>query len=476
MDPYWYGGWNYAQAYSPLAYAVTGALALATPLTVETAYRLVLVVAVFALGVATYLLALEVGLRRLFATWAGLLVLATPPLFMGAGLYGWFSTLVALPFAIAGHAMLERAMRTRRRTHAAIAGALFGACVLASAMVGFSMAVALVPWLAYHLAASRARGDTARLMAVAGVAGAAVCGVWAAFFLAHALRVGFEREIPGIWVFNLDTLRYRIFARGFIGVDTYPTYLRAVQIAAGLTGAIHAVLSRSRLAGLALSAMVLAWLGLGAAVNPLINAYPLSGLDMARMSLLVMPLLAVCAASLLGAVTSLPLDARVSRRLAPVLPQAGVTALSALPVLDAAEAREAIAPVSRPAEYVRAARWIDEHTPPDAAFAAVGFRNWDAYWIPRDTGRRVMDGWHDEGTADWLAIREFRMMGWQGSGNPARLHEIMRERGVDYLVLDDWDGHELSEDLRRAVEGTPSLFERRFAEAGLTIFQRVDGR
>ena len=230
-DRFWYGGFPYLQAYSPLGYGLIGLVAAATPFPLELVYRAALFVAYLALGASVYWLALEFGLRRSIAVWAGLLTLGSYPVFTGLGIFGWFSTMVALPLGLFGDGLLERANRTQKGRLAVWGGVLFAGCLLAHHMTAIGLALGLVPWLLYQYWTGA--GDRRRLtrnVVLFSAGGVAVGGLWGVFFLVHILSVGFERELAGNWRFSLEGYRSRLLDRELIGVEIYPSYLGWVQV------------------------------------------------------------------------------------------------------------------------------------------------------------------------------------------------------------------------------------------------------
>ena len=277
-DPFWYGGYPYLEAYSPLAYGLLGVSATVTPIPVEILYRIWLLLAYAGLGMAVYWLALEFRFGRALAVWAGLVTLASYPMFDGLGVFGWYSTMVALPLGIAAYAMLERAMRLDSSRSALVGGALFGACVLAHHMTGFGLALGFIAWGLYQVG-----GRTVPLQTLVGLtlwfsAGVmAVSGLWAIFFLKHIIEVGFEREQAGNWIFALDDFRLSLFDRGLIRIETYPSYLGWMQIPAALGAVLYALVTRARISGAAAFLLMLTWFSLGIGGNPLIRVYPFSG-------------------------------------------------------------------------------------------------------------------------------------------------------------------------------------------------------
>ena len=478
-DPFWYGGYSYLEAYSPLAYGLLGVSAAVTPIPLEALYRIWLLLAYVSLGVVVYWLAMEFRLGRALAVWSGVVTLASYPMFTGLGLFGWYSTMVALPLGLAAYAMLERAMRLSSSRSALVGGLLFGACVLAHHMTGFGLALGFVAWGLYQLAARTVPLWTLISLALWFSAGvAAVSGLWVIFFFKHIMEIGFEREQPGNWFFELDELRLALFARERIRVETYPSYLGWMQVPAALGAVLYALVTRARISGAVVFLLMLTWFSLGVGGNPLIRMYPFSGLDVARFTLFMAPFMALLAGYLLREVHNEFVAVQHRFRL-PGWAASGTTALLALallavPAMDVTTARERLAPVTMGDQLEDVFTWLEQETPEDASILAVGFRNWDAYWIPALTDRAIMDGWNDEGANNWQTIREMRHMGWFARVNTLRLAEIMDQRDTDYLVVYQWNFLENPNIFETAVRQDEFLFKEAVSWPGVTIFERVN--
>jgi hypothetical protein len=479
-DPYWYGGWSYAAAYPPLAYGVVGLLSAVSPIPIEIGLRIFIFLALVSFGLAVYGLALELGLRRFLAAWAGLLSMLSYPVFVSLGIFGWFSTIVAMPFAIAGFAVLERAIRTGSGRTAVVGGALVGASILAHHMTAFAFGIAMVPWAIYRLAARDYEWrNVARLLALSAAGFFAIAGLWILFFIVEILNVGFEREVPGNWVVDASEASRRAFAREYVGREIYPSYVGLVQVPLALAGVIYAFITRSRALGAAIVLVVLAWFAHGSHAMPLIEVWPFSGLDVARFTLFMVPFMVVLGAAFVDSVAK----EFSSQFRVPELPAwasrwvlaAVIALLTWLPVQDAMNARASLEPVQIGAQAAQAMVWLQSETPPDATVLAVGFRNWDDWWIPERAGRPVMDGWSDEGAKPWREIREVRVMGWLGTVEVERLHEIMVSRDVDYLVVYRWQTLDSPQMFEELVSAQPDLFERRVSWPQLSIFERIGG-
>ena len=477
-DPFWYGGYPYLEAYSPLAYGLLGVSAAVTPIPLEALYRIWLLLAYVSLGVVVYWLALEFRLGRAVAVWSGVVTLASYPVFTGLGLFGWYSTMVALPLGLAAYAMLERAMRLGSTRSALVGGALFGACVLAHHMTGFGLALGFVAWGLYQLVVRTVSLRTLMSLTLWFSAGVvAVSGLWVFFFLKHIIGVGFERELAGNWFFELDELRRAIFARERIRVETYPSYLGWMQVPVALGAVLYALAARARISGAVVFLLMLTWFSLGLDGNPLIRVYPFSGLDVARFALFMVPFMALLAGYLLHEVRN-ELVAVQNRFRLPGWTASGATmllalALLAVPAMDVTTARERLAPVAMDDRLDDVYTWLEEETPEDATILAVGFRNWDAYWIPLLTERAIMDGWNDEGAENWETIREMRHMGWFARVNTLRLAEIMGERETDYLVVYQWNFLENPSIFESVLRQDEFLFREAVSWPGITIFERV---
>jgi hypothetical protein len=478
-DPFWYGGWPYAAAYPPLAYGAIGVLSAVSPIPIEISFRIIAFWAYVGIGLAVYGLALEFGMRRSLAAWAGLLSLFSYPIFVSLGIFGWFSTIVALPFGVAGFAVFERAIRTGSRRAAIWAGLLLAASLLAHHMTGFAFGIAMAPWAAYRLGSPRYPWRrTLRMLVWGGGSFLALSSIWMVFFFPHLISVGFEREIAGNWNVSIDEMRRRAMSREFIGREAYPSYIGLVQLPLALAGVIHALVTRSRALGPAIVLVVFTWFALGEAAMPLINFYPFSGLDVARFIVFMAPFYAFMGAVFVDAVGSdvmaLARRVEVPRRLAGGAVVVGALALLVVPVQDGWRARDTLAPIEAIPQVDLAMDWLRTEAPEDATVLAVGFRNWDDWWVPERSGRAVMDGWNDEGAFGWREIREVRHMGWFGQVNSLRLYNIMDGLDTDYLVIYHWQPLDSPQLFEAAVARDPFLFQRRASWSGITIFERLD--
>lgn len=475
-DPYWYGGWPYAAAYPPLAYGAIGFLSAISPLPIEISFRIWTFLAFVGIGLAVYGLLLEFRVRKPVAAWGGVLALLSYPMFVSLGIFGWYSTVFALPFGIAGYAMAERALRTVRRRDAVWAGALLAASMLSHHMTGFGFGMAMAPWAVYRLWPTRTRRRVFRQLVTLGVVFLAAILPWVVFFIPHLISVGFEREVAGNWNVDAELMVRRSLARSFLGKEAYPGYIGLVHIPLAIAGLVQVVSGRMRAIGPGILLVVFTWVAFGA--PPIIGIYPFSGLDVARFVVFMAPFMAVMGAVFVNAI----MDDLYQLREHVNVPRWGVSAfvvvaalgLLIVPAQDGLQARWTLTPVQRIPQVDQAFTWIRENTQPEAKILAVGFRNWDDWWIPEQTGRRVMDGWNDEGAKVWRPVREVRHMGWFGSVNSLRLYNIMDELETDYLLIYHWIPLDSPHLFEASAGQDPFLFTRAASWPGVTLFERRD--
>jgi hypothetical protein len=475
-DPYWYSGWPYAAAYPPLAYGAIGVLSALSPLPIEISFRIMTFLAFVGMGVAVYGLLLELRVRKPVAVWGGTLALLSYPMFVSLGIFGWYSAVFALPFGIAGYAMAERALRTVRRRDAVWAAALLAASMLSHHMTGFGFGMAMAPWAVYRLWPKRTRRRVFRQLVTIGMVFFAAILPWLVFFIPHLLNVGFEREVAGNWNVNMEQMVRRSLARSFLATEAYPSYIGMVHIPLAIAGMVQAMTGRTRAVGPSLLLLMFTWVAFG--MPPVVRFYPFSGLDVARFIVFMAPFMAVMGAvfidSMLDDFYQFRDRVKMPARAVSAIAAAAALALLVIPIQDGLEARWTLTPVQRIAQVDLAFEWLRDNTQPEAKVIAVGFRNWDDWWVPEQTGRRVMDGWNDEGAEVWRAIREVRHMGWFGSVNSLRLYNIMDELETDYLLIYHWQPLDSPHLFEASAAQDPFLFTRAAAWPGVTLFERRD--
>lgn len=472
-DEWWYGGLPYLQAYSPGGYGAAGLLSAITPLEIATAFKLVMAVSLAGTAATTYWLGRTLRLSPLYAFFAAALLLLSYPVIAGVGIFGWLPTLASMPFAMAAYVYVEKWTASRNSRHAMYAGALLGVSLFAHHMTAIAFGIAVSVRLAVFVLDTptgwRDGWKQVRRSLVLFTAGAAVTSAWWGVpFLVNTISVGFQRELPGNWEFGVSTFATALFDRGRIGVETFPSYIGIVQGVLGIAGAIYAIIYRTRFRGVAIAAVVLFWFSTGASANPLVRVYPFSGFDVSRFAFYVAPLLALLsAAAVRAAVQSQDL------RKYPALPVVAVAVLLILPVLDAVASHEVLEPVDEPQAVTESINWISENVPADSKILAVGYRNWDGYWIPQRAGTPIMDGWYDEGAENWRNVRDYRLMGWLGNVDADRLHEIMVAEETEYLVIMLWDTTESPRLFQSAVTERLDLFELRANLDDAFVYRRL---
>jgi hypothetical protein len=251
-----------------------------------------------------------------------------------------------------------------------------------------------------------------------------------------------------------------------------------MHIPLAIAGLMQVAFGRMRAVGPGILLMVFTWVAFGA--PPVIGIYPFSGLDVARFIVFMAPFMAVMGAVFLNEIVD---DLyvffhriRLSRRVVSALVAAGALGLLVIPAQDGLQARWTLTPVQRIPAVDVAFEWIRENTESEAKVLAVGFRNWDSWWIPEQTGRRVMDGWNDEGAKVWRSVREVRHMGWFGAVNSLRLYNIMDELETNYLLIYHWQPLDSPHLFEASAAQDSFLFTRAVSWPGVTLFERVDHR
>ncbi len=436
---------------------------------ISTTFKLVMVSAFAGTAITTYWLGRTLGLPSIYAFFGGLLLIFSYPVIAGIGIFGWLPTLVAMPFAMAAYVCTEKWTASLRPKLALYAGLLLGLALLTHHMTAIAIGIAISVRLAVFAAATPDAWKTVHRPLLLIAAGALVVSVWWAVpFLANTLSVGFERELPGNWSFNASTFVTALFDRGRIGVETYPSYIGYVQGALGIGGGVYAVIYRTRFSGLAIAALVLFWFSMGASANPFIRVYPFSGFDVSRFAFYVAPMLALLSAFAVKTFIE-------SRRLntSYVVPVSIMAILLASPVIDTVSAGSSLEPVEEPHSVSDSITWIDANVPKESKVLAVGYRNWDGYWIPKRAGVAIMDGWYDEGAENWRNVRDYRLMGWLGTFDADRLHEIMVAEETEFLVIMLWDFSESPGLFQAQVPQRSDLFELETVLEDAFVYRRI---
>ena len=480
LDPYWYGGFPYLAAYPPLGYGLVGIISFVTRLDFVIVYTVLLVIAYGGLAAAVYWLATELGLRRWTAALAGLLTALAYPVLSAIFLWGWFTSILALPLSLASLILLERSMRTGSRKSAVWGGVCMALSMLVHHMTGISLGLGMVGWFLYHIASGIY--PRTRVIMLSGLfvgVTALIVLPWGIPFLIHTLDVGFRREVAGLWLPNLTLYRNHIVDSSLIGEYIYPSYLGITLMVLATGGTVYALVERRRLAGVAIVLLVLAWFSLGAELNPLIRVYPFSGLDVARFHLYMAPLMALLGGVAVERTFSIARELwpNVPRRLCYGLAVAALAAILVFPVMDAWKARGHMEPYRVKGTVEEAVQWLErqsefEGEDPSPIFT-MGLWNWHSFLIPLLADRPLIDGWHDEGASNVRQIRQLRMMSWTGNVDAEKAHEILSEQGARYVLVNLMSGYraEASDVFWEKLEARPELFSKEEQWRDVAVFR-----
>lgn len=476
-DPFWYGGdFPYLQAYPPLAYALVGGISALTGVALVVVFKGVLVLSYIGIAWATVWLAREVGFARWIALLAGLMVLLAYPVLAALALWGWFTTVVAMPFVLLGYGLLWRGVHRGKAGWAALGGICFGLGTLAHHMTALAVGAALVPWGLYYLGRGLyPRWNFLQICSVFISVALLTIAPWGVPFLAHALEVGFRRDIPGLWVFPLATYARLAITPFSIGGYIYPSYLGASTVFFALFGVTYALVEGRRLPGIALMALFLTWFSLGLSGNPLYRFYPFSSLDVARFPLFLAPFLVLTATTVVDAIARavegwrVPEPAVVWRRGVVVLV---VMALVVLPLRDAWVFRGKMAPYRVDPQVKEALAWLATHSAEGDRVFGAGLWFWDTFLIPYLAHRPIVHGWHDEGAHSWRQVRSLRYATWFGQGSAEGVYATLKALGAQYvLVGEGLFSPEITPLFRQMLESRPDLFSLQVQWEKVRIFR-----
>ena len=498
QDPYWYGGFSYLAAYPPLGYGLVGVISFVTRLDLISVYIVLLVLAHGGLAAATYSLASEMGLSRWTASLAGVLTALAYPVLSAIFMWGWFTSVMALPFGLVALMLLERALRSGKWQPAAWGGLFMALSILTHHMTGLSLGLGMLGWYIFHtISGIYSRRQVVVFSGLFVAVTFLVVLPWGIPFIIHILDAGFRREVPGLWLPELAAYRTNVVDSSLIGEHIYPSYLGITLMVLAIGGVVYALLERRRLAGLAIVLLVLVWFSMGSNANPLIRVYPFSGLDVARFHLFMVPFMALLGAALVERLFSFLRDLwpAVTRRL-PFrqslslskgiwygLVVAVLSAILVFPALDAKEARGHTEPYQIRGSVAEAMDWLAERPPSVLGEAegeelqgriySVGLWTWHTFLIPYLTDWPLVDGWHDEGAPNVNKIRELRLMGWTGNVDIQRTHQLLSELGAEYVLIKRISDYpiEASEVFWEGFESHPEWFQKREQWENVAVFQ-----
>ena len=456
IDPYWYGGFPYLVAYPPLGYGLTGLISAIPGASLIVIYQIALVTAVGGIGACTFWLGRELGIRWWMAALAGVLTAISYPVLSSVFLWGWFTSVLALPFSLMAIMLLERAARIGQWRGAALGGMFLAVSTLVHHMTGATMALALMIWFLFHLASGiHNRRQLTILFGIFGVVTALVVLPWGIPFLMHASEVGFRREIAGNWLPAVSTYQNNILNSDLIGEFVYPSYLGSQVLILGIGGAVFSIIyfltERYRTAGITVMLLTITWFSMGAKANPLIYYYPFSGIDVGRYHLYMSPFLALLAVWLVDIGVSafqrsgLSLTPRVGY-VGVALLLAGIMVMPTWDLVKTWDAMEEKSPYKVDSGMETALEWLaqlpsDIKDPAGTSVYCVGCWNWDAFLIPYLAGVALVDGWADEGAPNVDLVRPWRRLVWDfppyvgedviGSD----VHRILVDLGTNYVLL-----------------------------------------
>ena len=478
MDPYWYGGFRLYTTYPPLSYVLVGAMAAVPGVGLVFSYKTALLVAYIGTGVATFVLARQLGNARPWSALAAVLTMLAYPLLVTVGLWGWFSSVVALPLALVALAMLERAYHGGRARLAVWGGVALGLSVLAHHMTAFAFALGLPAWvLFYYLCQPALRRRLYRVTLLFVGATTVTTTWWLVPWAFNLLEAGFVRETPGLWSFTLTEYLESITRIDLIGFYAYPTYLGIGLIVMAIGGTVQAIAVHSRSTPYAVLLLLLVAFSLGEQVNPLVRVRPLDGLDVARFQLYMVPVIAVVGLPFLASVGTAVVELVRFLRPPVWLPTAISGLLAALilgqGVWDGVLASQRLfQPYRVTPEAQQALDWFGQEGH-QGNVLGVGFWHWDDFLLPYYLRQAVVDGWHDEGARNWRTVRPLRMMMWEGPVDIPEAYLLLGELDGRYIAVQDYFAGESPEEFRTALREYPGLFAEVADWGEVTIFERM---
>lgn len=301
--------------------------------------------------------------------------------------------------------------------------------------------------------------------------------VWMVPWLVHLLEVGFRREEPGLWTFPLRVYLKALTDWGLVGQYTYPSYVGMGLLFAGVGGVVLSLTTASRFTPYGILVLVLVGFSVGEQANPLVRVWPFAGLDVARFQLYAVPFAALLGAAFVQRVGGGLRDwvGRTTGR-----GWARGAAGAALPLLvlgslvwDGALASQRLFQPYRVAPgFQEALDWFGQEGSKGKVLG-VGFWNWDDFLLPYSVRRPVVDGWHDEGAANWREVRALRMMMWTGKIDVPQAHRLLGQLGGRFIVVQDYVPGESPTKFRRALREHPELFRVAADWGDVTIFERL---
>ncbi|PZC51213.1 MAG: putative membrane protein [Chloroflexi bacterium] len=464
-DPYWYGGFSIFSIYPPVGYGIVGVIASIPGIGFILTYKIVLLIAYSAIGTTTYCIARRLDNGFSLSLLAGLVAILAYPVQASVGLWGWYSTIVALPLALLSLILLEKAHDGNRAITAVLGGSVLGLSVLSHHMTAFAFGIFLPIWLIYHFLTKPDLVNHLFKVSILFVLGVTITTIWWIIpWATSLLEYGFEREIPGIWSFSLHRYFKASLDVELIGSHIYPSYIGLGLIFMAVGGLIHTLTNVSRTTPYAILLLLIIALSLGEAVNPIVKLWPFSSLDVARFQVFMTPLIAVVGLPFLKnaakTITSL-VALVVKKNLRTSLATGLIIALIAGPMaLDSSVTSSKIfKPYLITPDAQAAFNWLGEEGR-EGKVLGVGSWHWHTFLMPYILGRSVVDGWHDEGAKNWQKIRALRTMMWTGDVDAARAHSILKELDGRYVVIENRHPGESPKDFKNALLTKRNLFNQ----------------
>lgn len=475
-DPYWYGGFSIFSIYPPLGYGIVGVIASIPGIGFVLTYKIVLLLSYSVVGTTTYYIARRLNNGFSLSLLAGLVVILAYPIQASVGLWGWYSTIVALPLALLSLILLEKAHDGNNATTAVLAGSLLGLSALSHHMTAFAYGIFLPIWLIYHLLGKTILIKHLLKISLLFLLGLTITTIWWIIpWATSLLEYGFEREIPGIWSFPLHRYFKASLDGELIGSHIYPSYIGLGLIFMAVGGLIHTLTSVSRTTPYAILLLVIIALSLGEAVNPIVKLWPFSRLDVARFQVYMIPLIAVVGLPFLKdatkTITNLTTLA-IKRALPTSLATWVIIGLIAVPMVwdSVVTSSKIFKPYLVSPDTQAAFDWLDQEGR-EGNILGVGSWHWHTFLVPYILDRNVVDGWHDEGAKNWQQVRALRTMMWTGDVDATKVHSILKELDGRYVVIEDRHPGESPKEFKHALLKKSSLFNQVVELNKVSIFE-----
>ena len=475
-DPYWYGGFSLFSIYPPVGYGIVGVIASIPGIGFVLTYKIVLLLAYSAVGTTTYYTARRLDNGFSLSLLAGLVAILAYPMQASVGLWGWYSTIVALPLALLSLILLEKSLDGNRAITAVLGGVVLGLSVLSHHMTAFAFGIFLPIWLIYHFLTKPDLLNHLFKVSILFVLGVTITTIWWIIpWATSLLEYGFEREIPGIWSFPLHRYFKASLDGELIGSHIYPSYVGFGLILMVVGGLIHTLTSVSRTTPYAILLLVIIALSLGEAVNPIVKLWPFSRLDVARFQVYAIPLIAVVGLPFLKdamkTITSL-IALAIKRTLPASLATGLIIGLIAGPMVwdSSVTSSKIFKPYLVTSDAQAAFNWLDQEGR-EGNVLGVGSWHWHTFLMPYILGRSVVDGWHDEGAKNWQKVRALRTMMWTGDVDPARVHSILKELDGRYVVIENRHPGESPKKFKDALLKKNDLFNQVAKLNKVSIFE-----